>query len=456
VNSRPLRVTIVGAGPAGIFTAGALTEQDAVPVEVHILDRLPTPFGLVRHGVAPDHTVIRDVRKTLQRVLERDAVRFTGNVEVGSDVSLAELEASAHAVVLTYGAARDRSLGIPGEQLPGSVAATDLVSWYCGHPDTEPSAVEALLLGATSAVVVGVGNVALDLVRILAKGPGELDATDMPQHVLQALADSRLRDIHLVGRRSPARAKFTTKELRELGELPGVGVRVDPRDLELDPVEAAVAQADKVAGRNLAILQEWSERPRTETARTVHLHFWSRPREVLGTDRVQGLVLERTVPDGKGGVAPSGDTRTLPAQLLVRSVGYRSVPLYGLPFDPAAHVIPNHRGRVVDGGAPLPGRYVAGWLKRGPSGVIGTNKMDALETVGALLEDAPQLLRRHVGQDLAQRLAERGLVTTDMRAWRRIDDHEVSLGSSRGRARTTVHDWTELLSIAGGRFEALP
>jgi ferredoxin--NADP+ reductase len=456
VNSRPLRVTVVGAGPAGIFTAAALTDQDAVPVEVHVLDRLPTPFGLVRHGVAPDHTAIRDLRKSLQRVLERDAVRFTGNVEVGSDISLAELQASTHAVVLTYGAARDRSLGIPGEQLPGSIPATDLVSWYCGHPGTDPSAVEALLSGATSAVVVGVGNVALDVVRILAKGPGELESTDMPQHVLQALAGSRLRDIHLVGRRSPARATFTTKELRELGELPGVGVRVDPRDLELDPVEAAAAEANKVAGRNLAILREWSERPRTETARTVHLHFWSRPREVLGTDRVSGLVLERTAPDGEGGVALTGEDRTIPAQLLIRSVGYRSVPLAGLPFDAGAHVVPNHRGRVVDDGVPLAGHYVAGWLKRGPSGVIGTNKMDALETVGAVLEDVPQLLGREVGHDLAQQLAERGLVTTDMRAWRRIDDHEVGLGASRGRLRTTVHDWKELLSIAGGRRDALP
>jgi ferredoxin--NADP+ reductase len=436
VNSRPLRVTIVGAGPAGIFTAAALTEQKTVPVEVHVLDRLPTPFGLVRHGVAPDHTNIRDVRKSLQRVLERDAVRFTGNVEVGSDISLAELAASSHAVVLTYGAARDRSLGIPGEQLPGTIAA--------------------LLSSAVSAVVVGVGNVALDVARILAKSPGELDATDMPQHVLQALADSQLRDIHLVGRRSPARATFTTKELHELGELPGVGVRVDPRDLQLDPVETAAAEANKVAGRNLAILQEWSERPPAETARTVHLHFWSRPREVLGTGRVRGLVLERTAADGDGGVTPTGDTRTLPAQLLVRSVGYRSVPLDGLPFDPGANVVPNHGGRVLHDGAPLPGHYVAGWLKRGPSGVIGTNKMDALETVGALLEDVPQLLGRDVGDDMAQLLAKRGLVTTDMQAWRRIDDHEISLGSSRGRLRTTVHDWKELLSIAGGGLDALP
>jgi ferredoxin--NADP+ reductase len=456
VSARPLRVTVVGAGPAGIFTAAALTDQDAVPVEVHVLDRLPTPFGLVRYGVAPDHTAIRDLRRSLQRVLERDAVRFTGNVEVGRDISLAELEASAHAVVFSYGAARDRALGIPGDQLPGSIPATDLVSWYCGHPDADAAAVHTLLAEATSAAVVGVGNVALDVVRILAKSQGGLAATDMPEHVLQALADNRLRDIHLVGRRSPARATFTTKELRELGELDGVGVRVDPRDLVLDPVEAAVADANKVVTRNLEILREWSERPPAEAARTVHMHFWSRPREVLGPDRVRGLVLERMASDGGGGVSPSGGTRSLPAQLVIRSVGYRSTPLPGLPFDAGSQVVPNHRGRVVHDGVLLPGHYVAGWLKRGPSGVIGTNKMDALETVAAVLDDSPTLVHRDLGQDLAQQLSERGLVTTDMQAWRRIDDHEVRLGAVRGRPRTTVHARTALMSIAGGQPVPLP
>jgi ferredoxin--NADP+ reductase len=450
MTAAPLRVAVVGAGPSGIYTAAALTEQDRVPVDVQLIDRLPTPFGLVRYGVAPDHVTIRDVRSTMQSLLEDDRIRFIGNVAVGADISLSELRSCVDAVVYTYGAALDRELGIPGEQLQGSLSAKDVVSWYCGHPDADGKRVEPALERTDAAVVVGVGNVALDVARVLAKGAEALEWTDMPQHVLDALRRTDVRDIHIVGRRSPARAAFTSKELRELGALDDVDVVVAPQALELDEVEAAVAAGNKVVSRNIALLSQWSQRQAAGHPKRIHFHFWSRPAEVTGTAAVDGVLLEETEPDGRGGVQPSGRFRRIDAQLVVRAVGYRSVPLADLPFDHANGIVINAGGRVLRNGAPSPGEYVAGWAKRGPSGVIGTNKMDALETVDALLEDAPSLLKPPtVGEtNLVALLRARGLDAPDLDAWRRIDAAELELGSRRGRSRTTIHT-RELLLKAG-------
>ena len=453
VDERPLRVAIVGSGPSGIYAAEALARQSVVPVEVDVLDRLPTPFGLVRYGVAPDHLSIRGIRETLWRLLRDPAVRFLGNVELGTDLTVDELRQHVDAVIYTFGAARDRRLGIPGEDLPGSLAATDFVAWYCGHPDAARGLVEEALQEARSAVVVGVGNVALDVARVLARS-GALDHTDMPEHVLGTLGDCPVRDIHVLGRRAPAHAAFTTKELRELGKIDGVDVWVDPQDLAPDPVSEAVLAGNRAAARNVDVLREWSNRPQPAAGggqkTGVQLRFFTRPVEILGTDRVEGVRVERTHFDPDGRLVGTGEQSVISAQLVVRSVGYRGVALPGLPFDTGMNVVPHDRGRVVRDGVATPGEYVAGWIKRGPTGVIGTNKSDANESVATLLSDAELgALPAPVHPDrgaLTDLLAARGVRVFTLDDWEAIDAAEVALGQTRGRDRTTLGSRSELLA----------
>ena len=448
--TRQLRVAIVGAGPSGIYAADALTSQDEVPVCVDILDRLPVPFGLVRYGVAPDHFSIRSVRGTLEKVLDRDKVRFVGNVAVGEDVSFDDLRNAYDAVVLTYGAARDRRLGVPGEELPGSVAATDFVNWYCGHPDALRGEIETEISSASTAVVIGVGNVAVDVVRVLAKSPAELEATDMPQHVLDLLAADGITDIYLVGRRGPAQAAFTTKELRELGELADAEVIVSAADVELDPVSAAVIESDRLAARNVEVIREWSTRTPEGKHRRIHVCFFAKPVEILGTDHVSGIVLERTALDADGALVSTGETLTVKCDLVVRSVGYRGVGLADAPFDEDRAVVPNAAGRVLQGGSPVSGLYVAGWIKRGPSGIIGTNKKDAAETVQSLLADAESLGSGDERPGI-DGLLPVGHQVVFIDGWRSVDAGERAAGVARGRERTTEHDRARLLDLAAGR-----
>ncbi|MBV9447060.1 MAG: FAD-dependent oxidoreductase [Streptosporangiaceae bacterium] len=401
-----LNVAVVGSGPAGLYTAEALVKQAAAvgtSVQVDVLDRLPTPYGLVRYGVAPDHKSIKSIAQYLRKVLESPGVRFVGGVHLGEDIAREDLLSAYDAVVYATGAMRDRRLGINGEDLPGSYAATDFVNWYCGHPDVDPG---RFVVDAESVAVIGVGNVAVDVARILARDPAELHATDVPQPVLEALQASKVREVHMIGRRGPAQAKFTTKELRELGELPGVDVVVHADEADLNAFDLAgegvkLVESDRRVRGNMVAISGWAGSAGSGAggssggsgaggsgARRLTLRFWLRPVEILGTDRVSGLTLERTRIDGSGAFGGTGEYETLDAQLVLRSVGYQSVPLPGVPFDSRACVVPNAAGRVLGpDGEPLPGEYVAGWLKRGPTGVIGTNKSDAAETVRSLLED---------------------------------------------------------------------
>ena len=445
---RPLRVAVIGAGPAGIYAADALTRQSQVPVAVDLIDRLPTPFGLVRHGIAPDHPKMRAIRETLHRFLDHPLVRFVGNVDVGTDVSIEDLRRHVDAVVYTYGASVDRHLGIEGEDLPGSLAATDLVSWYCGHPDADRSRVEAALRGARSAVVIGVGNVALDVARVLARTGDELEATDMPQHVLDALAAAPVQEVTILGRRGPAQAAFTTQELRELDGLAGATVLVDPTDLELEPDAEERAQADRVVSRNLAVLREWSTHELAPGKIPLRLQFFSRPARFVGSERIEAVEIERTAVDGDGRAYGTGELELLPADLVIRSVGYRGVPLPGLPVDERSGTVANEDGRVLRDGAVSVGEYVAGWIKRGPTGVVGTNKHDARETIAALLADAGDGTLRVGGpvDDLVQTLIARGSEPVLLEDWRAIDAAEIALGATRGRARTTLHEWDSLLA----------
>ena len=459
-NGAPFVVAIIGAGPSGIYAAEALSQQPDVDVQVAVIDRLPVPFGLVRYGVAPDHPSIRSIRNTLERTLERSGVRFYGNVSIGTDLGIEELRARVDAVIYAFGAGSDKRLGIAGEELEGSLAAPDFVAWYCGHPDVHPDVDRVdggfadLLATTRQAVVVGVGNVALDVARILIKRADELRSTDMADEVLEALAAKAVTDVHLLGRRGPAYTAFTTKELRELGQIDDLDIMVSSVDLDLDPSSEAVVGRDKLAARNVAVLRDWAKRPTGNARRRIHLHFWTRPTRVLGTDRVAAVEVEPTTLSVDGlVVGTGGGHETIGAQLVVRSVGYRGVPLPGVPYDAATGRVPHSEGRVIRDGAFSPDEYVTGWIKRGPTGVIGTNKSDAVETVQSLLQDigdgAISPGGHHI-DELDQLLKARGVRALGMPAWHRIDAAERELGASHGRVRTTLAHRRELLAAADG------
>lgn len=448
--SRPLRVAVIGSGPSGMYAADALVGQSEIDVSVDIIDKLPSPFGLVRYGVAPDHLSIRSVRDTLDKVLDHPGVRFLGNVEVGRDLTLAQLRDFYDAIVLTYGASRDRALGIPGEDLPGSIAATDFVNWYTGHPDTAPDAFVDFLAASRSVAVIGVGNVAVDVTRVLSKAPGEIEHTDMPEHVFAALRSSGIREVHLVGRRGPAQATWTTKELRELGELEDTQVLVAEGADTTDPASQRAVGEDKAVARNVAVVEGWTSHVDDGRARSIHLHFRCRPVEILGTERVEGLVVETTVLDEEGQATGTGQTHVIPVDGVIRSVGYRGTAIEGVPFDAKRNVIPNREGRVVDGDSPVPGLYVAGWIKRGPTGIIGTNKKDAVQTIACLVEDLadPASWSATAPDPGEVDAALQGHDVVTIGGWRAIDAAERALGASRGRDRTTLHDRSDLLNAA--------
>jgi len=431
-------VAVIGSGPSGMYAAAELLDSDRATVDV--LDRLPIPFGLVRYGVAPDHFSIRSVRDNLDRTFDREGIRFLGNVDVGVDVQVRELLDHYDAVLLTYGASSDRHLGIEGEDLPGCVGATDFVAWYCGHPDADRAFFEQWLPAVEHAVVVGLGNVAVDVARVLAKTPEELAATDMPPHVLATLAATRITDIHIVGRRGPAQATWTTKELRELGELADCAVAVDPEGLDQD---AAWATDERAVARNVDTVRGWMERPEA-TGRRLHVHFFTRPVSVAGADAATGMIIERTRFDEAGSLVGTGATFEVPAELIVRSIGYRGVGLPGVPFDDDRGTVVHADGRVE------PGLYTAGWVKRGPSGIIGTNKKDAIASVASLLADADAGLLAEPTGDIDALLAERGLTVVTTAGWRAIDAAERARGTAAGIERVTIADRDELLAIAQG------
>jgi ferredoxin--NADP+ reductase len=381
-------------------------------------------------------------------------VRFLGNVTIGIDLSVAELHVLYDAVVFTYGASRDRRLGIDGEDLDGSVAATDFVAWYCGHPDADRTTFERLIPSSTAAVVVGVGNVAVDVARVLGKTLAELDHTDMPQHVFDTLAQSGITDVYVLGRRGPAQAAWTTKELKELGELADADVIVRPEDAVLDEASAALAASDRAVGRNVDVIREWSLRVPEGKGRRVHVRFLSRPVELKGDGRVRTVVVERTRLTPEGGAEGTGALEEIAADLVVRSVGYRGTALDEVPFDAGRNVIPHVDGRVQRDGQPVAGEYVAGWIKRGPTGIIGTNKKDAVATVASLLEDAASGRLPEPAHPTAAAvdalLAERGVDVVTTAGWRAIDAAERALGATRGRDRTTIHDRDTLIAASKG------
>jgi ferredoxin--NADP+ reductase len=445
-----LRVAIIGSGPSGFFAVEALLKA-GIPVVVHLFDRLPTPFGLVRGGVAPDHPKIKLVTRAWEKTATNPAFAFWGNVEVGRDLRLDELRRFYDAVLFTSGAASDRRMNIPGEDLQGSHAATEFVGWYNGHPDY---AARAFDLDAPAAVVIGQGNVAMDVARMLAKTADELKGTDVASHALTAFVNSQVRDIYIVGRRGPAQAKFTPPELRELGELPDADVVVNAKDLLLSSADESEVVQEQYIAKNMALLRQMSTRPSQGKPRRVHLCFKLSPVRIESTDgRVASMVLERTRLVGEAGAQQAVGTQEtieIPCGLVFRSVGYQGTPIDGVPFDAKSGTIPNVSGRVTSDGKIVPGLYTAGWIKRGPSGVVGTNKPDAVESVEKLLEDKDALARapERSSAGLLALLASRNVLPVSFAAWQKIDAIERANGKALGKPREKLARWEELLRAA--------
>ncbi|GAA4910687.1 FAD-dependent oxidoreductase [Streptomonospora salina] len=449
----PLRVAVIGSGPAGIYAADALTRQSREEVAVDIVDRLPTPYGLVRYGVAPDHLKIKGVARSLREVLEKPQVRFVGGVEFGRHITRESLGRSYHAVVYATGASVDRRMGVPGEDLPGSVAATDFVNWYCGHPDSE---VESFLLDSEEVAVVGAGNVALDVVRLLAKSADELQRTDIPQPMLDVLAASKVRRIDLLARRGPLQAKFTAPELRDLGKLDNAEVALRSDQVDIAPDDPAMRTAERAARTNLKVLAEWAGRTPRDLPRRIDLRFWRRPVEVLGAERAEGLRVEETELDEDGRLQGTGVFDTVEAGMVFRSIGYAGTPLPGVPFDERTRTVPHDAGRVLgSGGEVRRGDYVAGWIKRGATGVIGTNKSDAAATVRSLLDDAAELRAAAGGTSAGLEPVEdvldgSGAAVTDYGDWLSIDAAEAELGAALGRGeRVKLRSWDDMYGALG-------
>jgi ferredoxin/flavodoxin---NADP+ reductase len=470
-DSSPIRIAVIGSGPAGFYAAGHLLKVDE-RLEVDMLERLPTPWGLVRSGVAPDHPKIKSVTRIYEKTAAHPRFRYFGNVTFGLHVSREELLEHYHAIVYATGSPSDRPLGIPGEELPGSHAATEFVGWYNGHPDHTDLEVD--LLSAERAVVVGNGNVAIDVARMLVLAPSELAPTDTADHALDVLAASQVREVVVLGRRGPAQAAFTNPELLELGELADADVIVDPEELERAlAVEDPAAAEDSTSRRNVEILRGYSQREPHGHPKRVVLRFLLSPTALMPDEhgRLGAVELVRNelvqAPGGGLRAQATDEHETIPTALVFRAIGYRGIPLPDVSFDERSAVIPNEEGRVLDldTGKPLPGEYVVGWIKRGPSGVIGTNKKDAQQTVDAMLSDlalqagdesgsAPsEQANRHVpklpdAEAVEELLRSRQPQLVPYDGWQAIDRHERALGEPVGRPRVKLTRIDELLRVA--------
>jgi ferredoxin--NADP+ reductase len=451
------KIAVIGSGPAGFYAAGELFRQQSWEIKVDMFERLPTPFGLVRGGVAPDHQKIKSVQKIYSRIAENENFRFFGNVEFGRDIFQADLLEHYDAVIYSVGSPADRELGIPGEDLSGSHSATEFVAWYNGHPDFCDYKFD---LSAKNAFVIGIGNVALDVARILAKTPEELAETDIADYALDALRASQLEDIWLVGRRGPVQAAFSPAELREFMELAEADVVVEQNVLELDAESKQILETDASndTKKNIEILKQISARQISEKKRRVHFLFLSSPVEISGNDKVEKISLVRNQllkrEDGSLAAQPTEEINEAAAELVFRSIGYHGQPLPDLPFDQKSGTIPNECGQVKDqeNGNKLRNReYVAGWIKRGPSGVIGTNKQDAVETVHRMLEtflnEKMEAGKNCANPDIVALLENRKLEYVSFADWKLIDVHETEAGQKQGRPRVKLTSIAEMLSV---------
>lgn len=456
----PLRVAVIGSGPSAFYAADFLLKQPNLVVQLDMFDRLPTPYGLVRGGVAPDHPKIKTVTKVYERTAQNPNFRFYGHVTYGQDLTHDDLIGHYHQIIYAVGAQTDRKMGIPGEDLPGSFPATEFVGWYNGHPDYRDLTFD---LTRPSVAVVGNGNVAMDVARILASTYEELAKTDIADYALAALKESRVTDIYLLGRRGPAQAAFTNPELKELGELQDAAVIVRPEDIELDPLSSqyVLSGSDRNAERNVQTLQRYAQQSDPGKTKRIHMRFLVSPTRLDGSDRVEAVELVQNElyqsSDGSLRPRPTDQTELLPIDLIFRSIGYKGLPLPGVPFDERAGVIPNAQGRIIDPGKTqtVTGEYAVGWIKRGPSGIIGTNKPDAQETVDALLADlaAGKTLTpaSTTPEAIPALLAARGIDYVTFADWLKLDELEQARGLAENRPRVKFTRIDEMLqAIHGG------
>ena len=443
---RSLRVAVVGGGPAGIYAADILTREHPEAL-VDVIERLPAPYGLVRYGVAPDHPRIKEIIKALRRVLGNDRIRFFGNVDYGTDLKLDDLKRYYDAVIFATGAMADRALDIPGVDLPQSHGAADFVSWYAGHPDVP----REWPLEAESVAVIGAGNVALDVARMLAKPADEQLVTEIADNVYRGLKANKAKDVHVFARRGPAHIKFSPMELRELSHSPSVDVLVEERGFEIDEAGQSEIANHKATKLVVDTLLKYLEAEPSGAPHRIHIHMMHNPVEILGEDgNVVGIRTERTEYTGDGRVRGTGEYVDTPVQAVYRAVGYLSSALVDVPFDDTAGVIPNEGGRVVVDGEPVRGLYVTGWIKRGPVGLIGHTKSDAKETIEHLLADLDSLQPPELPDPdaILEHLTARGVAFTTEEGWSRLDAHEIALGEAAGRERIKVVPREEMLRIS--------
>lgn len=450
IPQRPLRVAIVGSGPSGFFAAETLLKS-LVMCTVDMFERLPVPFGLVRGGVAPDHPKIRSASRVFEKTAEHERFRYFGNVTVGRDLTIEELRHFYDAILLTYGAEGDRPMGVPGESLAGSHAATAFVGWYNAHPDYRD---ERFDLTCETTVVVGMGNVAMDVARMLATPVDVLRTTDIADYALDALAGSRIREIHIVARRGPAQAKCTLPELKEMADIPGTTPLVESDEFRLTPACRQEIEVSPGLKRIIEVLEDYS-RNRPGSGRHIRIRFFLAPAAVLGKDRVEAMCFERTRLAGGPGHQKAwgtGELVDIPCGLVFRSVGYLGHPMPGVPFNEKSGTIPHTAGRVEDNGRELPGLYVAGWIKRGPTGVIGTNKPDSLETVKTLLSDLDRLAPcKEPDSDAVHRLlTDRGIRVVSYADWKRIDAAEIARGAAKNKPRERFSRVEDMLAVLDG------
>ena len=444
-SSRPLRVAVIGSGPAGIYASDLLMKSGRT-VEIDLFEQMPAPFGLIRYGVAPDHPRIKGIIASLHRVLDTPTIRLLGNIHIGEDITIAQLHEYYDAVLLATGAVADRDLDIPGENLNGSYGAADFVGFYDGNPRFH----RTWNLTATHIAIIGVGNVALDISRILAKTANELHTTEIPDNVYQTLKTNQATHIHIFGRRGPAQAKFTPLELKELDHSRTIEVIVNPEDIDYDEASINARRASKSQDLVCQTLEQYAMRDPKGAPHKLTIHFLESPVEILGEDgNVVGLRTERMELDGTGHVQGTGKFTEWPVQAVYRAVGYRSEAITAVPFDHGTAVIPNDGGHVVDpAGEIVPGVYVTGWIKRGPVGLIGNTKSDAKETTDMLIADAlaGRLTPRTATGDITEYLEAQGIPYTTWDGWHKLDAHERSLGSAEGRERKKVVEWDEMVA----------
>ncbi len=446
----PLRVAIVGSGPSGFYATEALFKSGHT-VHIDMFERLPVPFGLVRSGVAPDHPKLKQPMQLYDKIGQTPNFNFLGNVTVGRDLTVEQLRKTYHAVIFTCGAETDRKLGVPGENLLGSYTATEFVGWYNGHPDYRDRDFD---LSSEIVAIIGQGNVAADVCRILSKTVNELKQTDIAEHALDALARSRVREIHVIGRRGPAQAKFTNRELRELGELEDCDPIIDPAELDLNP-QSIVELEDKnnpVSAKNVETFKSWGTRGAPTKSKRCHFHFFRSPTALKGAGRLEKIVLEKNRLDGdpfNQSARGTGEALEMDCGLLFRSIGYRGLPLAGLPFDDKKGVFPNRDGRIINGNDVLPGLYCSGWIKRGPSGIIGTNRADSVETVQSLLQDLANFesQAKPGAEALYPLLKARNVRVISYADWRKIDAAEIERGKAKDKPREKFTKISEMLAV---------